>query len=270
MKLDDFKICIHNLFLGPKTNACYILQFNLFYDYVCNCNQKKFSLLFYQILMNSNSQRVSESEIQGLATDVRELSQQNEENDFVELLNLLQQFLKNQQSLAISSFLTKYISFFSQDILKQLKGFTNQDMLWKGYIVLFQQEIIELIENQFIKNNIPSQLVSNQIFQQYEQQIQNIQVFNQSQPMPRFSNITQKYSDIIQQYRIDQYCDDVEIINCPLLTFRQEVYKFLKEFNTFQDYKNTCNQQKIQPIFNEINYSNIIYYEEMLKNGQRE
>ncbi|CAD8154265.1 unnamed protein product [Paramecium octaurelia] len=265
LELDDFKICIHNLFLGLKTKAYYILKFNLFYDYVCNCNQKKFSLLFYQFLVNSNSQGLSGSQTQSLLSDVGKLNQQqNDKNDFVELLNLLQQFLINQQSLAMSSFLTKYISFFSQEIIKQLKEFTNQDLLWNGYKMLFLQEIIELMENQFIKNNITSQL-SKQLFQLYQQQIQNIEEINKSLPKPRFLNITQLYSELIKQNGFDQDADNNETINCPLLIFRQEVYQFLKTFKTFQDYKSTCNQQMTQPIFDEINYNNIIQYEESLK-----
>lgn len=37
LRFKDFKICIHNLFLGSKTNKYYYLKFNLFYDYLCKC-----------------------------------------------------------------------------------------------------------------------------------------------------------------------------------------------------------------------------------------
>ncbi|CAD8158342.1 unnamed protein product [Paramecium pentaurelia] len=269
LSFKDFKICIHNLFLGSKNKKYHYLKFNLFYDYLCKqCHQNKFSLLFYEILINQSFQRNSQNNIQSLTNDVHQLSKnQNEENDFIELFHLLQKYLNNQGQMAYSGFFTQNISFFSRDIMQQLKTFQTQDLLWQGYKILVQQEIVELIENSINKNDTICNSAKKKLFDSYQVQVQLIQAFNNYQSIPIFDKIVKKYSDLIQDNNFQQI-DDINNLNqSPLLQKRQQDYQFMKQFNTFTDYKNACNQKQIQPIFQEIDYRIIKQYEEQLKDG---
>ncbi|CAD8091081.1 unnamed protein product [Paramecium sonneborni] len=273
MNIKDFKICIHSLFLGELQKTYYNLKFNLFYDYICNCHSNRFSQIFYNFLSKQcyQAQQSYFQDINSFPQSVKQIIQKfDDENDMIELLKLLNDYIKNKKSLKSSFLIQQQISFYSRKIMQELKQLKTDDELWNGYKILLQQEIIELIECQNNKNNNVSPLKQKQLFGSYKYQVQQIQAFSEYKSIKLFETIKSQYSQLIQEYMQFQFIDFDDMNISPLLKKRTEIFQTIIQFRIFKDYLEDCKKKQLQPIIETINLENIIQYEEQLKESEEE
>ncbi|CAD8163132.1 unnamed protein product [Paramecium pentaurelia] len=270
--------CPHNIFICQGFQNYCRFFINIYQtNPICRCQNRQMGKVLCILLtgkeqINYNQQENDEfmdnktiEFLQQLINQYEFNSAQEQFEQYDQIIQKIEEF-KRTMSIIVEEFIEP--SFYANALSNNL-SIIQQDFLWEYYKILFLQEMIELLENRVLAQPIHLDILLPFIFQLKDQQKQRIQAFLQIQESNILQTILQSYNEQLQNQH-NQIPQPHQIINNAnyfpnLFLVRYTLFQQFSGVLAFQDQNNQFFRQRFQ---GDLNYQNIIAFENQLRNGQ--